>query len=114
MVAFVNTDWCCVDFRKQVNGLAAIVEQELGHNLFKGGLYAFTNRQRNRVKCLFWEDDGFVLYYRALAEVYVVVNPVCAVVFCKRQSYEAERREVDPSYHRQLQTKRALNLPSVI
>ena len=57
-----------VDFRKQVNGLAAIVEQELGHNVFTGGLYAFTNRQRNKIKCLFWEDNGFVLYYKALAE----------------------------------------------
>lgn len=57
-----------IDFRKQVNGLAALVEQELGHNVFTGGLYAFTNRQRNKIKCLFWEDNGFVLYYKALAE----------------------------------------------
>jgi transposase len=35
-----------VDFRKSFRGLAAIVEQELGHNPFDGGLYAFTNRQR--------------------------------------------------------------------
>jgi len=57
-----------VDFRKQSTGLAAIVERELGHNPFDGGLYAFTNRQRNKIKCLFWEDNGFVLYYKALAE----------------------------------------------
>ncbi len=57
-----------VDFRKQSNGLAAIVERELGHNLFDGGLYVFTNRRRNKIKCLMWEDNGFVLYYKALAE----------------------------------------------
>lgn len=57
-----------VDFRKQTTGLAAIVERELGHTLFDGALYAFTNRQRNKIKCLFWEDNGFVLYYKALAE----------------------------------------------
>jgi transposase len=57
-----------VDFRKQSAGLAAIVQQELGHNLFEGGLYAFTNRQRNKIKCLYWEHNGFVLYYKALAE----------------------------------------------
>ena len=44
-----------VDFRKSVNGLSAIVERELGHNLFEGALYAFTNRQRNKIKCLWWE-----------------------------------------------------------
>lgn len=57
-----------IDFRKQVNGLAAIVERELGHNPFNGALYAFTNRQRSKIKCLMWEDNGFILYYKALAE----------------------------------------------
>ena len=57
-----------VDFRKSYRGLAAIVEQELQHNPFSGVLYVFCNRHRNRIKCLFWEDNGFVLYYKALAE----------------------------------------------
>lgn len=57
-----------VDFRKQSAGLAALVEGELGHNPFDGGLYAFTNRARNKIKCLYWEDNGFVLYYKALCE----------------------------------------------
>ncbi len=57
-----------VDFRKSFRGLAAIVEQELEHNPFSGALYAFTNRQYNKIKCLFWEDNGFVLYYKSLAE----------------------------------------------
>jgi transposase len=59
-----------VDFRKSFRGLAAIIEQELGHNPFEGGLYAFTNRSRNKIKCLFWENNGFVLYYKSLAEEY--------------------------------------------
>ena len=57
-----------VDFRKSFHGLSAIVEQELGHNIFDGALYAFTNRRRNKIKCLFWEHNGFVLYYKSLAE----------------------------------------------
>jgi len=57
-----------VDFRKSYRGLAAIVELELERNPFDGGLYVFTNRQRNKIKCLFWETNGFVLYYKALAE----------------------------------------------
>lgn len=57
-----------VDFRKSHRGLAAIVELELKHNPFDGHLYAFTNRQHNKIKCLFWEDNGFVLYYKSLAE----------------------------------------------
>lgn len=57
-----------VDFRKSFHGLAAIIELELGHNIFDGGLYTFTNRQRNKIKCLYWERNGFVLYYKILAE----------------------------------------------
>ena len=57
-----------IDFRKQANSLAPLVEQVFGLNPFSGALYAFTNRQRNKIKCLMWEDNGFVLYYKALAE----------------------------------------------
>ena len=57
-----------IDFRKSFRGLAVLVEQELGHNPFDGYLYAFTNRQRNKIKCLFWEDNGFVLYYKSLSD----------------------------------------------
>lgn len=58
-----------VDFRKSYRGLAALVEQETGHNHFDGGLYAFTNRRRDKIKLLLWEDNGFVLYCKALADV---------------------------------------------
>lgn len=57
-----------IDFRKSHRGLSAIIELELQHDPFEGYLYAFTNRQRNKIKCLFWEDNGFVLYYKSLAE----------------------------------------------
>ncbi len=57
-----------IDFRKSFNGLSGIVDQELGHNVFDGGFCAFTNKRRNKIKCLFWERNGFVLYYKSLAE----------------------------------------------
>ena len=57
-----------IDFRKSHQGLAAIVELELGHNPYEGHLYAFTNKKRNKIKCLFWENNGFVLYYKSLVE----------------------------------------------
>ncbi|MBO1520763.1 IS66 family insertion sequence element accessory protein TnpB [Oceanisphaera pacifica] len=52
-----------VDFKKQANGLALLVEQELDHDTFSGALYALTNRQRNKIKCVIWEDNSFVMYY---------------------------------------------------
>ncbi len=46
------------DMRKSFNGLVAIVENELGHNPLSGHLFVFSNRQRNRVKVLFWDRTG--------------------------------------------------------
>ena len=57
-----------IDFRQSHRGLSTLIEAELGHNPFSGELYAFTNKQRNKIKCVFWEDNGFVLYYKALTE----------------------------------------------
>ena len=57
-----------IDFRKSFRGISAIIEYELGHNPFAGHLYAFTNKRRNKIKCLFWENNGFVLYYKSLEE----------------------------------------------
>lgn len=57
-----------VDFRKSHRGLSAIVQMELGHDPFTGVLYVFRNRAFNKLKILFWENNGFVLYYKSLAE----------------------------------------------
>jgi transposase len=57
-----------IDFRKAHLGLCGIIECEPGHDPFAGHLYAFTNKRRNKIKCLFWEDNGFVLYYKSLSE----------------------------------------------
>lgn len=57
-----------VDFRKSIDGLAAIVEQAMQRSPFSKSLYVFTNRRRNRIKILFWEDNGFCLYYKRLEQ----------------------------------------------
>ncbi len=57
-----------VDFRRGHRGLSSLIEHELGHDPFTDTLYVFANRQRNKIKCLFWEENGFVLYYKTLAE----------------------------------------------
>lgn len=55
-----------VDFRKQINGLAALVENELDMDAFSPAVFAFTNRRRNAVKLLAWERNGFVLWLKKL------------------------------------------------
>lgn len=55
-----------VDFRKAVNGLAGLVQEELKLDPFSEQLYVFTNRQRDKIKILCWEGSGFVLWYKRL------------------------------------------------
>lgn len=55
-----------VDMRKSINGLAAIVESELEYSPMSGALFVFSNRSRDKVKLLYWERNGFVLWYKRL------------------------------------------------
>lgn len=55
-----------VDFRKQINGLAALVQEVLALDPFSEHLFVFTNRRRDRVKILYWEKSGFVLWMKRL------------------------------------------------
>lgn len=54
------------DMRKSIDGLAAIVQQNFQLNPFQNSLFLFCGRQRNRMKALYWEGDGFVLLYKRL------------------------------------------------
>jgi len=54
------------DMRKQINGLAAIVEGSFGQDPFDGALFVFCNRRRDRVKILEWDVDGFWLHFKRL------------------------------------------------
>jgi transposase len=52
--------------RLQINGLAARVEGALLLDPLSEQLFAFTNRRYNRVKVLYWERNGFVLWQKRL------------------------------------------------
>lgn len=56
----------CVDMRKSINGLSILVEQTLGFDPFAPTLFAFCNRKRDKIKILYWERTGFVLWYKRL------------------------------------------------
>lgn len=54
------------DLRKAVNGLAMMVEIDFKMDPFGDAIYLFCNRQRNRLKALTWDRNGFILYYKRL------------------------------------------------
>jgi transposase len=55
-----------VDFRKGINGLAVLVENSMNLNPFSEQLFIFCNRQRNKVRILYWERNGFCLWQKHL------------------------------------------------
>lgn len=55
-----------VDFRKSIDGLAAVVTLQLREEALSGTLFVFANRDRTAVKMLVWDQGGFVLIYKKL------------------------------------------------
>lgn len=55
-----------VDMRKSINGLSVLVEEGLSLDPFEAALFVFCNRKRDKVKVLYWERTGFVLWYKRL------------------------------------------------
>jgi transposase len=55
-----------VDFRKSINGLAAIVEQPMQISALNGSVYVFCNKGRDKLNVLYWDKTGFALWYKRL------------------------------------------------
>ncbi len=55
-----------VDFRMSIDGLSSFVQRETKSHLHDGSIYVFYNANRDKIKCLFWDRNGFVLYYKRL------------------------------------------------
>lgn len=54
------------DLRREIDGLAAIVQQQFELDPFTNTLFLFCGRRWGRIKALYWEGDGFVLLYKRL------------------------------------------------
>ena len=57
-----------VDFRKGMNGLAALVKDDLRADPYSGVVYVFRSRRSDRVKLLYWDGTGVVLYAKRLEQ----------------------------------------------
>ncbi|MGK4341781.1 IS66 family insertion sequence element accessory protein TnpB [Ectopseudomonas oleovorans] len=55
-----------VDFRKPINGLAALLELDIKVEVLNPVLFVFLNRTRSQVKILYWERNGFCLWFKRL------------------------------------------------
>lgn len=54
------------DMRKQIDGLAALVQTTFMLNPFSNSVFLFCGHNNRIMKALYWEEDGFVLLYKRL------------------------------------------------
>jgi transposase len=57
-----------VDFRKGIDGLAALCRQKLSRDPFSGAVFLFRNRQRTALKLLVYDGQGFWLCTKRLSK----------------------------------------------
>jgi transposase len=54
------------DMRRSFDGLSMLAEHVIGCNPFSGHLLVFSNRRSDRVKILYWDRDGWAIWYKRL------------------------------------------------
>jgi transposase len=54
------------DMRKGVESLSLLIEQSCTGELMTGAYFVFINRQKDRMKVLYWDNDGFAIWWKRL------------------------------------------------
>ena len=57
-----------VDFRKGIDGLAALVQEQLRLDPYSGTIFVFRAKRADRVKLLIWDGSGLVMVYKRLED----------------------------------------------
>jgi len=60
---FISTE--PTDMRKGFDGLSAIVEHAWGDSPLSGDLFVFANRRCTLLKMIYWDDDGYAIWYKS-------------------------------------------------
>ena len=55
-----------VDLRRSFDRLAAEVREHLHLDPLSGHVFVFRNKRADRIKLLFWDEDGYIIVYKRL------------------------------------------------
>jgi transposase len=55
-----------MNMRKSFEGLSAVIEQMFPGELLSGAFFIFLSRRKDHMKVLYWDGDGFIIFYKRL------------------------------------------------
>lgn len=55
-----------IDMRKGIEALSALVEENCAGELMTGAYFVFINRLKDKMKVLYWDNDGFAIWWKRL------------------------------------------------
>lgn len=55
-----------VNMRKSFEGLSSLIEQLFPGELLSGAFFIFLNRRKDLMKVLYWDNDGFAIWFKRL------------------------------------------------
>ncbi len=59
---------------KSFEGLCAIAQETFPGEILTGAKFVFLNRLRDKLKLIFWDGDGFIIFYKRLEKGKFVVT----------------------------------------
>jgi transposase len=54
------------DMRRSIDGLSLLVQEVLKKDPFSGHLFVFCNKRGDKIKILYWDRNGFCLWFKRL------------------------------------------------
>jgi transposase len=75
--------------RRSFDSLLGVISSSMHLDPLSGGLFVFKNKRGDRIKCVFWDTDGFAMFYKVLQKG--------TFKFPSLQNISSTGLEIDPS-----------------
>ena len=77
------------DMRKSFDSLRGIIRSSMHLDPLSGSLFIFKNKRGDRIKCVYWDETGFAMWYKVLQKG--------TFQFPNLQKYDSAGLEIDAS-----------------